>query len=240
MENKKLQAVLIVSAGVGISASAIYLYKKRQKNKWVLVPAEKEEENTLFNSSLQPREKFIISEDDYLTAVSSPVEEVISVVHDIPDDDDLAVNNVFSAELPPKFVRAVVVNNVFSAELPSWDWDSQEANRGPKDPYVIHYEEFINAEAEGFRQETLIWYAGDDVLADQLDEPIANYRTLTGELDWGLGSNDPNIVYIRNPRIKIEWEIVRHTGHFAIEVLGNSIEEDDTLSHSVLRFRDRD
>lgn len=116
-----------------------------------------------------------------------------------------------------------VIHNIFEGTT-EWDFEEELKRRAFNMPYILHVDEFIQNESE-FQQETLTYYAGDDVLADQLETPIYNYSELMGALRFGHGSNDPNVVYIRNEKIKMEWEIIRHTGMFAIEVRGLEIEQ---------------
>lgn len=121
-----------------------------------------------------------------------------------------------------------------------WVWEDEIQVRQPHMPYVIHYEEYINGEM-GFKQETLTYYQGDDIMADPADTPIYDYAGLMGNLKFGHGSRDANVVYIRNEKIRMEWEVLLHTGLFSVEVLGQNMEEEieQELRHSsaVMKFR---
>lgn len=119
-----------------------------------------------------------------------------------------------------------------------WNYEEELAKRKPDEPYVIHQDEFINDEME-FHQETVTYYAGDDIMAGEDDTPIYNYHNLMGELKFGHGSTSKNIVYIRNEKIKMEWEVIKHDGLFMYEVLGHQMEADEeaSLRHSVQKFR---
>lgn len=138
----------------------------------------------------------------------------------------------------------VVTHNVFSTppgreEYPEWDYDVEDKVReaNPDGPYVLNVDEFSRNDL-GYRQETLTYYVQDDILADQHDTPVYNYRNLTGDLKFGYGSNDPNVVYIRNAGIRMEWEILFHDASFAEEVHGLLVEEEyeeKDLKHSADR-----
>lgn len=134
--------------------------------------------------------------------------------------------------------QALKTVNVFTVEDKDWDYDLEVARRRPDQPYILHQEEFINDEM-GFRQETVTYYEGDDIMADQLDTPIYNFSTIMGDLEFGHGSRDANVVYIRNETMQMEWEVLRHKGMFAHEVLGLELEHEaeNSLKHSVLKFR---
>lgn len=109
------------------------------------------------------------------------------------------------------------------------DWDYAEelslrAALPPDAPYIISVEEYLQNEDD--RTQTLItYYAGDDVLVDENETPIPNRDKIVGDLRFGHGSNDANVVYVRNPKLDLEWEIVYDRGTYQEEVLGLEIEK---------------
>lgn len=132
------------------------------------------------------------------------------------------------------------VVNVFAND-DDWDWEAELSSRHQEIPYVVHQDEFI-ADEMGFRQETMTYYEGDDIMADPTDTPIYDYAGLMGELKFGHGTNDRNVVYIRNEKIHMEWEILRHQGMFSVEVAGLELDQqaEEELRHSMrapLKFR---
>lgn len=130
---------------------------------------------------------------------------------------------------------APVVNIFADAEAEEdWDMEAELAVRNGEDPHMIHVEEFMNDEL-GFHQSTLTYYEGDNILTDEKDVPIYNYSSVVGTLVFGHGSKDANIVYVRNPRLRAEYEILRDTGYYEHEVLGIDIASEFTrrdLKHS--------
>lgn len=129
------------------------------------------------------------------------------------------------------------------AEDNGWDYDTEMQKRTDDAPYVIHKDEFFGDEMEWDSQSTLTYYVGDDVLADQNDVPIYDIADTIGEVKFGHGSGDPNVFYVRDPRKHCEYEILRHTGQFSVEVLGNTIEHgyeqgDLRHMHAPGKFRD--
>jgi uncharacterized protein YneF (UPF0154 family) len=101
-------------------------------------------------------------------------------------------------------------------------YEDYVAARNADEPYVISSDEFMNNEMN-LRQETLTYYAGDDVLADSRDEQVEDVNRLVGENNlqrFGQWSNDPRVVYVRNERVRIEFEIILSEGNFSEEVLG--------------------
>lgn len=111
------------------------------------------------------------------------------------------------------------VDNIFDSPMGEWDYDLEIAKRGPRDPYVIHADEF-HSEESGFRQAQLTYYAGDDVMTDEDDQPVFNFEEITGPLMWGHGSNSTDLFYCRNPRLESEYEISRSYESYAHAILG--------------------
>lgn len=135
------------------------------------------------------------------------------------------------------------VVNIIRQQDMDWDYDEEERKReaNPNKPYIIHRDEFDNREAEGFGRSQLMYYAGDDVLCDEGDVPVYEPKKIVGELIFGKGSGDPSIVFVRNPVLEMEYEILLDPGHFIVEVLGETLEADlkqkDLKHSSVLKFR---
>lgn len=103
----------------------------------------------------------------------------------------------------------------------------------PRDdaPYVISLEEWLEQEGE-HDQISVTWYEGDRVMADERDEPVETVELLFGfeNLEcFGLGSEDDNVVLIRNKLTKTDFEVSRSTGKYAHEVLGLE-HSDETFS----------
>lgn len=130
---------------------------------------------------------------------------------------------VLSPPEPELIDGATVVYYKREDDDDDWDYDVELENRSDKRPYVIHVDEYTSHESD-YPQETITYYEGDDVLCDEKDVPIYTRERITGPLLFGHGSQDPNIVYIRNDKIEMEWEVLRDEGHFVAEVLGAEME----------------
>jgi len=124
--------------------------------------------------------------------------------------------------------------NIFTVN-DDWDYELEYEKRG-SGIYTIHADEYIQGDYE-FKQETVTYYAGDDIMADIEDTPIYNYYERMGELKFGHGSKDKNVVYIRNERLNREWEVLLHHGSFEVEVKG-LYNDGGELKHSLRKFRD--
>jgi hypothetical protein len=88
-------------------------------------------------------------------------------------------------------------------------------------------------------QTSLTYFAGDDVLVDERDQVMRDIDATVGLENlqkFGHGSNDPLVVYVRNPRLEVDYEISKSDGTFATEVHGF---QDDELRHMQHRPRRR-
>jgi hypothetical protein len=111
-----------------------------------------------------------------------------------------------------------------------WSYPYELAKRNWKAPHIIHQDEFFSNEETPFGQTTYIYYAGDDKLTDTDTTVLNNRETLIGPdalMNFGHGTDDVNIVYVRNPVLELEIEIVRHNGTYEEEVLGLEREDED-------------
>jgi hypothetical protein len=119
-----------------------------------------------------------------------------------------------------------VEQNVFvngQSDVPEgFDLAEELTKRDPDIPYVISKDEYFENEGD-LPQTSLTYYAGDEILADDRDEVIDNVEALVGEKNlarFGHGSDDKNLVYIRNERIGAEYEIAYSGGKYSDEVHG--------------------
>lgn len=146
----------------------------------------------------------------------------------------------------------VETRNVFEADQPTaeetgdplvvWDFAREQESRVEGKPHVIHKTEFDEGEEAGREHVSYTYFSGDDVLTDERDAPIDNMDELVGleNLDrFGHGSEDPNIVYVRNESLGLDMEICRSEGEFAKEVAGVDPDPEDLMHSSQRRHRPR-
>lgn len=97
-----------------------------------------------------------------------------------------------------------------------------DENRVNGRPYVISAEEF--AENDGnYAEATLTYYEGDTVLADEQERDVPDINETVGTENlscFGILSNDPNVVYVRNDKLNLLFEIVWSGGKYRELVLG--------------------
>ena len=139
-----------------------------------------------------------------------------------------------------------VVSNIFGKRDDNagdeWDYKTEIESRDKRKPYIIHVDEYVADEMGWGSQSTITWYEADQVLCDSHDTPIYNHNEVVGELRFGHGSNDANVVYIRNEELQHEFEVLRDEGSYEEIVLGETMEREvqkQELKHShQMRFRD--
>lgn len=89
--------------------------------------------------------------------------------------------------------------------------------RDPSLPYVISEEEFGESEV-GWQQLTITYFAGDSVLVDDQDVPIPDVVNTVGLLPIALFGEGTS-VYVRNPRLEIDFEMVLDTRAYTDAIL---------------------
>jgi hypothetical protein len=155
---------------------------------------------------------------------------------------EIKVNDVAIGDMEPEVVEEPLIVNVFEKSDDDWDYELELSTRSPDEPYILHVEEFENDEMQ-LGHSTLTYYQGDDILTDEKDTPIYNYKVIVGDLKFGHGSQDPSIVYVRNEKLAAEYEILLERGYYQTVVLGEEVAErldpgDLRHSrHSVPKFR---
>ena len=216
---------------------------------WYKTKKEKDELNQLLDDlseQFSDLHKSYFGEDSYESfdkVIDGPIQLELDLGSDL--SHGRPYNNVLNTPQDP--AEIVVENqpnfiNIFKSESVSMDWDYEleKENRTMDKPYILHQDEYFSKETE-YSQSTLTYYSGDDILVDEQEVPIYNYKAVVGELNFGHGSDDPNVVYVRNDKLSGEYEVIKDSGLYEIEVLGNeyeSILEKHDLKPNIMKFRD--
>lgn len=151
-------------------------------------------------------------------------------------------------EEPPEEPKPPEVRNLFRERQdaqdnwvePDWDYHEELRRRSPDTPYVIHYDERHEME---YQSVTLTYYEVDDVLCNERDEIIDpdGRDDMIGEETlqrFGHGSKDANIVFVRNDKLELMFEICKSPNSFAEEVHG--LRHDEMFFSNVERMRKRE
>jgi hypothetical protein len=117
-----------------------------------------------------------------------------------------------------------VVKSIFDRELTQPSDEELVEELGKRSvwlPYIVSDDEFMANDVD-HHQASLTYFEGDETLVDEKEEPIEDIDKYVGEknLRFGYRSNDRNIVYIRNEKLRMDFEISRSQGQYVEEVLG--------------------
>jgi hypothetical protein len=96
-------------------------------------------------------------------------------------------------------------------------------------PYVISEDEFMTNEP-GHEQTTSVYYEGNQVLLDEIDEVVEDIDYSVGKQNLRCleGENGQDIVYIRNDAISLDYEVVREAGPYVELNTPSSVDEPDS------------
>lgn len=118
---------------------------------------------------------------------------------------------------------------------PLWDQFAEEAGRD-ENPYIISQREF----SEGvYNRVELTYFQEDDVLVDSRDDIIGDPDEVLGEKaleNFGHGSNETNVVYVRNDGLETDFHITQVPGAFEQEMTSHLQHADDRIK----KFRTQD
>ena len=132
---------------------------------------------------------------------------------DKEDEKVLIMNKDIYKKVARNYSNAVPVNELIS----------NSPRRPAPNPYVIDFERFC--EDPENEKITITYYEGDDTLVDEGDEifpdisGVIGYESLNS---FGKGSEDPDVVYVRNEKLGIDYEVIRNKESFKEMVLGES------------------
>lgn len=153
----------------------------------------------------------------------------INVVEETDEEQLMAVvNNYRSKDMTPETESDPVVTellkNIFEGreEVTEDDWEEMQRHRSDEEPYILHVDEFMQNDGN-YNQVELVYFEGDGILSDERDEHMPEPEKFIGDgkvLRFGFQSEDPNVVYVRNDLLEMDFCIRRSTGSYKQEVLG--------------------
>jgi hypothetical protein len=144
--------------------------------------------------------------------------EAIQDRNDNPDDGGIVEGNIFDTPQPDPEELGLSLDD---PEMPP---------RDPERPYVISVEEWFQNETN-YSQITLVYWADDDVLADDNNGIITDIDRVVGSTNlhnrFGYLSKDPDIVYVRNEKLKADYEVTKDDRNYGEIVHGISPDTSD-------------
>jgi hypothetical protein len=244
-------------AGVGVIALSIgatagyFIARKVLEPKYEKIAAQEIAEAKLFYASKHKQGNFsspemvvanlgIDAPEEVLEAVKEATEAMVRYKGEGETSENISDQMDEKEPAPKKIERKLPtqVKNIFVDNAPveddgEWSYEAELAGRTPGEPYIVHEDEYNENEDE-HNQVTVTYFDGDDVLVDERERPIPDVDETIG-LEatklFGHGSRDPNIVYVRNDRLELDFEVVRSTGKYAEIVLG-FVDPEDHIEHS--------
>lgn len=95
----------------------------------------------------------------------------------------------------------------------------------PDNPYIIPVSEWHEEWVGPVRYEkvSFTFYEEDDTLIDEANNVISNVDELVGKANlarFGFGSDDEDLVFVRNQILETDFSIERDTGSYALKILG--------------------
>ena len=111
-----------------------------------------------------------------------------------------------------------------------WNYPEELQNRSEDHPYVIHQDEFKQGES-GYDQTTYTWYAVDEIMVEEgSKDPLTDIDFSVGLENlnrFGHGTDDVDVVFVRNDKLELEYEICRLHSSYEEEVVGLDGNEPD-------------
>lgn len=143
--------------------------------------------------------------------------EAIQDRNNDPDETGIVEGNIFDTPQPDPEELGLSLD------------DPDMPQRSPDRPYPISAAEWFQNETD-YDQITLVYWADDDVLADDNNGMITDIDRVVGATNlhrFGYMSEDPDIVYVRNERLKADYEITKDERNYGEVVHGVVMDQSD-------------
>lgn len=204
--NSTIKQVLTFVSGAVIGAGLTYIILNKQFNARV-----DEEVESVKEYARRKIEESQVKEINMSSTTEKTTDEILEHMptpsykhHDILDQDD-----------------------EFDDEIDEDKWaEYNNPNDRMKMPFIISPEDYSNTMLH-FDKETLYFYEGDGVFADDQDEIIDDPSSLLGDAAqyFGYIPEDPDLVYVRNYRFATDYELCRAEGSYQETILGEYLDK---------------
>lgn len=139
---------------------------------------------------------------DSAKAIKADMDSLSRDVHDCDFDEHMA-----EREVPEEDISEYDEALEFDKQM-----HEEALAEGSSDfPRTISASEMLN-QKQWYSKVTLTYYAGDDVLADDQDEPIEDPKDIIGEHFkefFGMNEDEPDIIYVRNDDRESDYEVAK-------------------------------
>ena len=213
------QLKVLVAFGIGsvLGSAVTYVHSKKSFQKEL----EREIQDVKDNYR-------ILRKEDY----ESPTDYLEKNRPDSIKDDILAeveVNQIVAYAKASDELKEQIVNyNAFSRdEVPDKELLPEDANellyqnllatRTDDAPFLISVNEYFD-EMREYKKLSITYFEGDNIVCYEDDSVMLDPEQSFGLINlsrFGVKSDSEHIVYVRNPRISVDYEIVRDDGKYA-------------------------
>lgn len=139
---------------------------------------------------------------DSAKAIKADMDALSQDVHDCDFDEHMAEREAPEEDIS-EYDEALVFNKQMCEEA---------LEEGYSDfPRMISASEMLN-QKQWYSKVTLTYYAGDDVVADDQDEPLEDPMDIIGEHFkefFGMNEDEPDIIYVRNDDQESDYEVAK-------------------------------
>lgn len=210
----------IASLAVG-STAGYFIAKYRLGKQFDERLAQEVEQTKAFYTKLSEKATYRTAEDAVNALIPDAVTAMKEYQGEVKEDsffEKVDEEKEFSQTEMPPTVKSIFDRGKATEEVSEKD----KRNRTEEAPYILEKEEFLQDEMS-YTQTTLTYYAGDNILTDSRDDVINEIDSTVGEgnlQNFGYGSGDPKVVYVRNDVLGSEFEILHHEGTYKQHVAG--------------------
>lgn len=173
------------------------------------------------------------TQERILLPETEEAKEFVDRLLEYSSTDDVPASEVLRALVEGTPTGNLQYHNVF--DDPSTQDSGEEDDENEDDrpirvrddgPYMITFEEFVD-DYKDYEKISLSYFEEDDTLIDDKESLIPNVEDIVGSKHLSMFgpdivkySQDQNIVYVRNNRLKADFEVIHEDGSYSENVLG--------------------
>lgn len=148
----------------------------------------------------------------------------VQLGYSTPEDEEDVIDEEPSASevRPERESRKMTIEEAEDINTLDPEFQQMLESRSDSEPYILTVDEFMENDLSHVT-ESLVYYEGDDTLVDEREQVIPEVGELIGHdalTKFGKYSKDKNIVYVRNVRKEMDFEIARDERSYIEAVAG--------------------
>jgi hypothetical protein len=224
-------AFFLGGTGFGLAVGFFFGYRFNREKIRAKVFKESEEEIDKMREHYQQK---IIAAEQKPTVEEVVEERGYSIRTDLIEEQERPTKPPVPVQYPRTRTVEHFVNDVAKRhedrekdKNDGWEYPLELSRRSKEFPYIIHQDEFAQNETE-YEQVTYTYYAADHVLTDEEEEKIELPDQIVGLSNlgnFGHGADDYHVLFVRNDKLRMEFEICLLPASYEEAVQGLSNEE---------------